>query len=86
MLLPFLLLLVESELTIRIIMIYLQGNVNASQVPLGGREISLALFTHPLWIYQMASDRVRWSRCSKERQGFRAAGIDNVNLPGTERF
>lgn len=32
--LPFLLLLVESALAIRIIMIYLQGNVNASQVPL----------------------------------------------------
>lgn len=31
--LPFLLLLVESALAIRIIMIYLQGNVNASQVP-----------------------------------------------------
>lgn len=66
--LPFLLLFVESELVIRIIIIYLQGNVNASQVPLGGREISLVLLTYPLWIHQMASNRIIWSPCLRLKQ------------------
>lgn len=66
--LPFLLLFVESDLAIRIIIIYLQGNVNASQVPLGGREISLVLFTYPPWIHQMASNRTIWSPCLRLKQ------------------
>ena len=66
--LPFLLLFVESELVIRIIIIYLQGNVNVSQAPLGGREINLVLFTYSLRIHQMASNSTIWSPCVRFKQ------------------